>query len=312
MYRVPIKSPFQRKQITKPTPVFDFTKSFNDLGRLIQELETLKNEFKGKITEANSLIEAASIKEAASQLTALRDTLVSSLNETTVLLEHAHTMQEGKQGEQGPQGFTGYMGPQGEKGEKGETGEKGDTGERGPKGEPGITGPEGERGITGPKGAKGDKGEPGKDGETPDEEGLAERVREGFFSGKHKLETKHVSGLDQTISILRNFVATNKSVRGGGDTVVAGSGITITRNANGQSIISSTGSTTIYTETPVGLVNGINTSYTVLHTINSIYSFSINGAFIHPADYTAVGTTITFSTPLDASLSGLPFTIVYS
>lgn len=78
------------------------------------------------------------------------------------------------------------------------------------------------------------------------------------------------------------------------------------------------GGITVYTETPVGLINGANTSYTVLHSITSIFSFAINGQYLHPqdiaagtGDYTFSGTTITFLSALPAGLSGTAFTIVY-
>lgn len=76
-------------------------------------------------------------------------------------------------------------------------------------------------------------------------------------------------------------------------------------------LLITSGTTTVYTETPSGLINGSNTSYTVLHTINNIFSFAINGQYIHPSDYSTSGDTITFGTALPSSLSGLPFTIVY-
>ncbi len=105
-------------------------------------------------------------------------------------------------------------------------------------------------------------------------------------------------------------------LHGGGDTVRAGTNITITVNADGTKTINSTGggggSTTFYTETPAGAVNGINTVYTVLHSINTVVNFAINGQYIHPSAYSVSGSTITFVTALDASLSGLLFTIVYT
>ena len=79
---------------------------------------------------------------------------------------------------------------------------------------------------------------------------------------------------------------------------------------NRVSKIETTG-TAIYVETPTGLINGSNKIYTTVNTITTVINFSINGAFIHPVDYSTTGTTITFVTALDVSLSGLPFTIVY-
>lgn len=68
----------------------------------------------------------------------------------------------------------------------------------------------------------------------------------------------------------------------------------------------------LYTETPSGLIDGSNTTYTTAHTINMVFDFSINGEYIHPSEYTAIGNNITFITPLPAQLSGTVFTIIYS
>lgn len=77
-------------------------------------------------------------------------------------------------------------------------------------------------------------------------------------------------------------------------------------------ILTSSTTTTVYTETPTGAIDGVNTTYTTVHTINSIFSFAINGQYLHPtADYTTSGSTITMTSPLPAGLSGKPFTIVY-
>ena len=86
-------------------------------------------------------------------------------------------------------------------------------------------------------------------------------------------------------------------------------GDTLTENIPGSA------SLTIYTETPSGVINGVNTTYTTTHTITSIFSFGINNALIQPTGqyaYSFTGNTITFVTPLDISLAGTPFTIVYA
>ena len=68
-----------------------------------------------------------------------------------------------------------------------------------------------------------------------------------------------------------------------------------------------------YTETPSGLVNGSNVTYTTVNTINNIINFAINGQYLHPTvDYTFTGNIITMTSALDSSLSGKGFTIVYN
>lgn len=78
------------------------------------------------------------------------------------------------------------------------------------------------------------------------------------------------------------------------------------------------GFTTVHTETPSGLINGSNVTYTTANSITSIFSFAINGEYLHPrdvgagtGDYTFSGTTITFLVALPANLAGTSFTIVY-
>lgn len=85
-------------------------------------------------------------------------------------------------------------------------------------------------------------------------------------------------------------------------------------SSTGRVLVDNSGSgTTVYTETPVGTIDGVNVTFTVAHTINTVYSFAINGMYIHPTtDYTATGTTITFTSAPPADLSGKAFTIVYS
>lgn len=71
-------------------------------------------------------------------------------------------------------------------------------------------------------------------------------------------------------------------------------------------------STTIYTQTPVGAVDGANKTYTVTNTITTVISLIINGMYVHPAEYTVSGAGFTMGTAFDPSLSGTGFTIVYT
>lgn len=67
----------------------------------------------------------------------------------------------------------------------------------------------------------------------------------------------------------------------------------------------------IYTETPQGLVNGTNVTYTTQHQIHTVFNFEINGEQIGPSNYSLSGNTITFGTALAVSLAGTEFYIVY-
>ncbi len=163
-----------------------------------------------------------------------------------------------------------------------------------------------------PKPRDGKQGMPGRTAEVNHDE-IVDKVFGALDSGKKKLSTKHIGdftdGLEQTIAPIRNLAA---GFRGGGDTVGAGTNVTIT-TVNGTKVISAIGSsTTVYSETPTGLVNGSNKVYTVLHTINTVIGMWINGQFIHPSEYATAGAGFTMVTALDASLSGTGFTISYT
>jgi len=88
----------------------------------------------------------------------------------------------------------------------------------------------------------------------------------------------------------------------------------------GRLLVDSSGgsSLTIFSETPSGAIDGSNVTYTVLNTITTVLTFGINGQLLQPDtatqtnDFSTSGNTITLHTPLDASLSGRPFTIVYT
>lgn len=68
---------------------------------------------------------------------------------------------------------------------------------------------------------------------------------------------------------------------------------------------------TVYSETPTGLINGVNTSYIVLHTITTVIGMELNGQYIDPSQYTVSGAGFTMGTAIPAAFSGLPFTIIY-
>lgn len=67
----------------------------------------------------------------------------------------------------------------------------------------------------------------------------------------------------------------------------------------------------IRSETPSGVIDGANKAYTVLHTVHTVLMFGLGVAAISPENYSFTGNAITFSTALDASLSGQDFWIVY-
>lgn len=220
---------------------------------------------------------------------------------------------QGIPGAQGPQGPQGIQGPIGQQGEQGARGERGFNGSAGSSGSIGEAGPEG---PPGPKGDKGDAGSPDtgedivrKHRELP----VEHRISYDELRDRPNFETlaRGRSGFGDQLAIRVNGTLLQSGVK-----VVdfVGSGWTITDLGGGvASVQKVAGSTnTVYTETPSGAIDGSNKTYTTAHSITTIYSFAINGIFIHPGDYSVIGSTITFGTALDISLAGLPFTIIYA
>lgn len=247
------------------------------------------NTRKSDLLELFSMLPIATDNEMQKIVEALKAQIDERIAYLAIVLDRVENAvgPQGIQGEKGDKGDAGesIIGPKGERGEKGE---KGDAGES-------IVGPQGKKGEKGDKGDRGPQGAPGKSPEIG------------------ALTIESISGLKEYLDTIRRTAALHSGMRGGGDTVAAGIGISITRDTENRTVITNTMiAAPIYTETPVGLINGVNTDYTVSHDINAVYSFAINGDFLHPVDYSTTGNTITMVAPLDASLSGLPFTIIYS
>lgn len=101
--------------------------------------------------------------------------------------------------------------------------------------------------IPKPKDGQTIKGERGQDGKHADPEAVVEHLVK-----TKKLKVEHIDGLGETLASIRNIKAFG-AMRGGGDTVEAGSNVTIT-NTNGVKTISATGGfqTLTATETPNG------------------------------------------------------------
>lgn len=188
----------------------------------------------------------------------------------------------------------------------------------------GKPGPKGGRGEPG----KGIPGKPGKDGTLISGEEIIKKINKAdtlinkdAIKGFAELEKAVAEKTGNTTTI--GWGAHPLTVQGLGVTVdkntrfinFKGSGLaSVTRTKSGVvEVTLQAGAGTFYTETPSGLINGSNTTYTVANTITTVFNLAINGQYLHPTvDYTFTGTTITMVTALDASLSGRPFTITYS
>jgi hypothetical protein len=225
---------------------------------------------------------------------------------------------KGDVGPEGPRGAPGDRGPQGKQGPQGSVGSKGPKGDKGDKGPPGrsIMGP---RGATGDDGPQGPKGVPGKDG-SPDRG--TEIVKKLHALPKDERLPYDALRDAPTFETIRKLYGTQElQVRLNGVLRVnqvkaidfVGSNFTVTDLGGGAVSVAVTPTTaTIYTETPTGAIDGSNTAYTTAHAIGTIYTFAINGQFIHPSDYSVSGSTITFTQALPAGLAGTSFTIIYA
>jgi len=126
---------------------------------------------------------------------------------------------------------------------------------------------------------------------------VIDKILELAKSGKFKLKTENIDGLEQTISAFRHQITTKGYIHGGGDTVAAGTNVTIT-NTNGTKIINATGGLGILTVT--GIVNGSNQTFTVPSKPNVVV---VDGVALQATDnnsnvqWTYVGTTLMLSTP---------------
>lgn len=87
--------------------------------------------------------------------------------------------------------------------------------------------------------------------------------------GKFKLKTEHIDGLDQTMQAFNSQLGRGY-LHGGGDTVVAGTNVTITTNAAGKKVISSTGGGGSGFQIPTGTVDGSNRIFVFATAPNAI------------------------------------------
>ncbi len=131
------------------------------------------------------------------------------------------------------------------------------------------------------------------------------------------IPSRLVNGLERGFEKLASSVgsATRKYMGGGGDVVVAGSNIAVTRTTGGKRSISSTASSgTYYNDTVSGTINSSNTVFTVPNNIDAALFLALgNSAYQFGVDYTVTGAKeITMASAPDSSLSGQPFFLVHT
>lgn len=132
-------------------------------------------------------------------------------------------------------------------------------------------------------------------GKSVDENTIIKKVIGALTSGKTKLHIKHVEGfkegLEQTLAPIRHLAAGN---RGGGDTIAAGSNVTVSV-VNGVKVISATaGASTILAAT--GSVDNSNLIFTFASTPQMVV---VNGSNYRNGHGVAiVGVTATLDSPV--------------
>lgn len=136
-----------------------------------------------------------------------------------------------------------------------------------------------------------------EDGKTPDIDhtAIASDVIAQIVSGK-LLKAGHIDGLEQTMTSYRSQLARGDGyVHGGGDTVKAGTNVTLTRNPDGTTSINATGGggggTAVYGE----VVTGSGTSWTLANapTAGTLRLYANGQRLTLTVDYTLSGTAIT-------------------
>lgn len=134
------------------------------------------------------------------------------------------------------------------------------------------------------------RGKRGKDAEAqvvPTKEELVAHLKEQLAAGNIKLSTKHIEGFEQTLAPIRNLAS---GFRGGGDTVVAGTGVVITNTINGNKQISvSGGGVNIETNkvTPLQVASNVELDLSALpHAFTAVLGVWKQGQLLDPTDPT--------------------------
>lgn len=149
------------------------------------------------------------------------------------------------------------------------------------------------------KGDKGDKGDAGESikGDTGDIKELSpDEIRDSLelLQEDERLDWTAIKGLEDKLKEIKEM----KQLRVGG-------------GGNSDSNVKFSLGRILKTETPSGLINSVNTTYTVTQDIHAVFSFGINGMVLHSDEYSISGKTIEFTTALPTALSGTSFEIIY-
>lgn len=186
-------------------------------------------------------------------------------------------------------------------------------GKDGKDGKPGKDGLDGES-IVGPQGPAGRDGKVGPAGSPDTAAQIVAKLKS--LKGKERLSYDDLKDLPPPSPASKSIEIYDESglIDGNLERInFAGAGVAASSDGRGTITVVITGGSggTVHTETPSGAIDGVNAVYTVPTDITTVFSFAIGGQFIHPEHYSTTGNQITLDAPLDASLAGMPFTIVY-
>lgn len=253
-----VKAPYQlHKQGEKPISAFDAALGFQQIARLAAELEGIKSAYEAKLKEVDTRIQEAHTNQKK-ELSGLKIKFHSDA--VSLVDQHTKDILGARLGE--IEMYLKKLNATITEVQKMQKGDKGDS-------------------IVGP---------PGKNAPIVDEEKLIKQILKKIPLPKNgvdgsidipkfmdmviekltkdkTLKPEHIFGLKDEMTAYRNQLAgkhygSDTLVRGGGDTVAAGSNISISV-VNGVKTISSTGGSSSAWSTPVEAVNGSTTVFTV-------------------------------------------------
>src|SRR3990167_6184675 len=138
----------------------------------------------------------------------------------------------------------------------------------------------------------------GKDGKDADEEKIISKVLEKLPKKDFDFESLKTEVKDTLKSEIENIRKVLQNIPRGGGTSAIG--------------VAQSFKWIAHTEQPTGVINGVNTTYTVKNNIWWIAGFTLNGEQIAQLpNFTYTGRTITFTSAIPAAYSGKDFEIKY-